>query len=393
MTHSARDHARLSASAAERWVNCSGSVALINAYPKGRSSSSYARRGTALHEASDNIMRLGVTPRKTTIEGHEYTVTDEDMAGLKVYHDYIDTIIGDADWYATEFPLDMTSIDKDLGGTADFCAVRDGCLWVVDLKTGTGVTVFPEDNFQLLQYGLGVYLTINKKMRQAIETVKLVIVQPWAAFGERIKVWDILPSRLIEHAIKLQIAAEKTRLDASLVPGPWCRWCPMMQSCPALRTEFSDLPAIRDEAIVSPRVLTPEDMGSILQKYEILKPWLAEIYARALALSESGVSVPGMKLVPKRAMRKWIDDDPQTMAAFIEDVLPKAIARHENLFKEPELKSPAQLEADIGKKEFAKYLTSMVEKKSSGNNLVPDTDAVKGPDLTPTLPNPLSGLV
>ena len=51
MTHDTRAHARLSASGAERWLECPPSVKLEEQFPD--TSSEYAQEGTFMHELAE----------------------------------------------------------------------------------------------------------------------------------------------------------------------------------------------------------------------------------------------------------------------------------------------------------------------------------------------------
>jgi len=74
--------------------------------------------------------------------------------------------------------------------------------------------------------------------------------------------------------------------------------------------------------------------------------------------------IPGTKLVPTRASRKWKDLD-----------------KAEAFFKafegayERNFKTAPQMEKLLGKKAFAQYESEYVEKKSTGVTLAQDTDA------------------
>lgn len=88
----------------------------------------------------------------------------------------------------------------------------------------------------------------------------------------------------------------------------------------------------------------------------------------ALAYREiaGGRPVPGLKLVAKRGQRRWTDEKR------VADVL--AGMDSSDCYTTPELKSPAQVEAIVGKKEFKESLASLAQTVSSGYALVAATD-------------------
>jgi hypothetical protein len=68
--------------------------------------------------------------------------------------------------------------------------------------------------------------------------------------------------------------------------------------------------------------------------------------------------------VEKRATRKWKDAREVS----------KLLGHNGECFTEPELKSPAQVEKVLGKKNFAIALAEHVDKQSSGYTLVSESD-------------------
>lgn len=377
-------HARLSASAAERWVNCPGSINLIEAMPPDteRRQTSYAYRGTVLHAVARRALQgRPMPPAGASLSeegGPPYEVTEYDLEGLSLYL----TLIREyrkikPKWEGVEIELDLKGIHKQLGGTADYAALfANGNLAVVDLKTGTGVTVNPENNLQCIQYAMGVWAT-----RKGVKTITIVIVQPWAAYGDTVKSWTLSSEGLMGHALDLMAAAERVNApDPEIKAGEWCRFCPAISVCPAHVKDFNELVPKAKEMVAS---LSIEEVGTILSKYNQIKPWLEMVYERGLGLAEQGIPVPYMKLVPKRANRKWKDE------TIIPSVF-KVMGLLEEMAYTKKIVSPAQAEKVCGKTFYQKHLDSLAEKKSSGFNLVPVDDAVKGPDLTPLLPSPKS---
>jgi hypothetical protein len=59
-------------------------------------------------------------------------------------------------------------------------------------------------------------------------------------------------------------------------------------------------------------IFTPQQLGSILQEVEVIDEFVRAVKERAKQLAESGVEIPGWKLVATRAMRRWNEDDETT---------------------------------------------------------------------------------
>jgi hypothetical protein len=90
------------------------------------------------------------------------------------------------------------------------------------------------------------------------------------------------------------------------------------------------------------------------------------VKARALQIAESGVAIPNWKLVPKRAVRKWLS----------EDAAPLFLRQHlsDDQIFEKSLRSPRQIELQLPKAKWS-IIEPLYQRVSSGMNLVPVTDA------------------
>ena len=144
-----------------------------------------------------------------------------------------------------------------------------------------------------------------------IEQVKLTVVQPRTAgpavqsvtleVGE-LKFWQY---ETLEPA--LQRIADDDRTET---PGSHCRWCVRAGECKALaamaqmeaKTAFASDPA----KIVAG--LSNADLSHALDKSELIVAWVNLIRAEASQRADVGQVIPNYKLVPKRAMRKWSDE-------------------------------------------------------------------------------------
>ncbi|MGH7184782.1 MAG: DUF2800 domain-containing protein [Pseudomonadota bacterium] len=217
-------HARLSASAADRWMHCPASVSLSAGLP--RKFSIYAQYGTVLHGIAAHVARLAPPFR---IEAMLNLLPDEvDREPVAAYIKAIEreTQRTDGTWVEVTLKA-LKKIDQDMGGTADYIRFRPYTaeLLVTDFKTGSGVDVAAEDNHQLMIYALGALLETGAKAKN----VRIVVVQPRLADPEqRLKEWTFPAVRLLDFAADLRAAALATRdSDPKVVPGEQqCRFCP-----------------------------------------------------------------------------------------------------------------------------------------------------------------------
>ena len=376
-------HAELGASVAGRWMECPGSVRLSRGQPSYESV--HSRAGTAAHAVAELCLRKGTDPTTyigMSIEGVE---VDEDMAeAVTVFVDYCRGLMQDPQWDSWwvehRFSLAELNPPAPMFGTADFGHYNKGTrqLEIVDYKNGSGVVVEVKGNKQLRYYALGAALSMGKGL--AIDTIKMTIVQPRAAHPEGVVRSDIISYvDLLAFAGDLMNAARATLdPDAPLSAGSHCRFCPASPICPAQRdmvqltaqTTFAAMPL---DVPPAPESMPIEVVADILTKLPVLEQWAKDVRQHVLKKLEAGEEVPGFKLVEKRKTRRW------TSEAATEGFLQEKGWGPADIFKQ-ELKSPAQIEKLVGKKNLP---AGLVESTSSGYTLATDADKRPAVSLNP----------
>lgn len=362
-------HARLSASAAHRWLHCAGSLG--DSQP-----SQYTADGTfAHHIAAELLLHGGSTTdwlgNVTIIDGFTVTCDQEMIDAVMLYLDTIteDAQEGDKTW--VEMPLlnALQKVDKDMGGTADFVRYRPSIkhLRVFDYKFGSGTYVEVDDNTQMKVYALGAMLETNA----LIHNVTITIVQPRFESAKPVRDYTFKAVDILEFVADLKIAADKTRLpNPELVAGPQCKaFCPNARTCPELERMHH---AIVAADFTSVSVYDPAKLAAALVAIPLVKERIKAIEEFGYAEAIRGAVIPGFKLVDKRPTRKWINDADVKQWATMFGVDPYAPA---------ELLSPAQLEKKLEatapkgkKKDAGRVIEPLVQKISSGLALVPISD-------------------
>ncbi len=300
-------HSPLGASGAERWVSCPGSVALLALVGKEDTSDEpdYRREGVAMHEAAAHALEQYPPLDAWELVGMEFNatpMTPELADPLQVYLDYCLGLGGER---YIEYPI-SSPVHPQFYGTLDFGSLGE-TIEIVDLKGGQGIMVEIEDNPQVKYYAFGLIDGIERHGRRGFEdhtVVGLTICQPrgfhadgpvrrWETTVGAIKAWvhdDLVPAM---HA---------TEYDQTLTVGEWCRFCPAKLVCPMLTSLFEaackanaqHLPDTSDEALG--RSFT---LAAGVKHY--LKALELEAYNRAMR----GHTIPGGKLVHKKANRVW----------------------------------------------------------------------------------------
>lgn len=327
-------HARYSASAAHRWMRCYGSVRASDAVAVAPSSS-YAADGTEAHA----LLAYALGERYTNaheafiMSGFEWTHRhDTQEERLDSVQECMDYVWGIINAYAPDIRLFLevqfelpTSLDVDAGGTADVVIYIPSRLsvYVIDFKHGAGYFVSAEENEQLQTYGVGAVGELHKQGLR-IENARLVICQPRAG-GTR--EWDVDKAKLTAFLAKAEAAIiECEKPDAPLNPGDiQCQWCPAAYSCPARERQVVDrmFPNVMKADIVTasktlPAVKAIVDVAriaQILDARDAIVSWLNEVDEYAMQLARGGTPIPGRKLVPVQARRRWRKELPDDAIA------------------------------------------------------------------------------
>lgn len=373
--HADRAHARLSASGSKRWMECPGSVRLSDGIPN--KSSAFADEGTAAHELAEmSLRREGPQSFLGRKLGPSETVVDEEM--LDNVQVYLDAVWGewqDGDQLFIEQKFTrIAELHPDLGGTGDAVIYRPstGELFVFDLKYGRGVAVEVEHNPQLLTYGLGAAYEL---MDRGISVVHLIVVQPRKPHPDGpVRRWSLDAMSLMDWTADLITAAKRTAdPDAPLSAGEHCRFCPAAGFCPALRDRAMDLARVEFVAEAGaystpgrPAEMDSSELGDILRAADVIEIWLKAVQTYAHAEANAGRPPTGFKLVRGTSRRAWKDE---AAARTFLDVYGMDEA---DMLTTPTLKSPAQIEGVIGKKN-AKDIADLIT-KPPGKVILAGTD-------------------
>jgi hypothetical protein len=398
--HASRAHATWSASASARLWGCPGSLALIASLDVPDKESEAAAWGTAAHEVAEWALRNDTDccdyPFATVkTKAFEIEVDDEVAECAQEFVDYVRSRIKEHGPTATlmveqRFSLKDLNPPFDAGGTGDAVLLLPNwnMIEIVDLKGGRGVVVEATGNKQLRTYALGAYMANPGSWKK----VRATIVQPRAPHKDgRIRSEEIHVSDLIEWTAELMeamTAAKAAEADpaAHLAAGEHCTFCPAIPTCPAVERKALAVAQtmFQPEGIKPPPA--PETLGldriaQILDAADMIQNWLNACRAYAQDQAESGVEVPGYVLVEKRGRRAWAKDDGETAAALLKELK----LDMDDIYAEPKLKSPAQIEKVLGKARKGE-IAALVETKVSGLNLAradkTSRSAVVAPALT-----------
>jgi hypothetical protein len=381
-------HSEIGPSSAERWVNCPGSVRLSKGLPRTRSSQ-YAAWGTVCHDLSEQVLKGKVSEMDLMLRIGE--VVEEDGNDITIDEEMVQTALGyaanvrrdEVELLASKKPapvhvkieekVSLRSVDEELYGRLDAATFRKGdVLLVRDLKTGKGKKVWAKENWQLSIYALAAAETFEVPLG-AFDRVELIVDQPRAGGEDR---WVAPRDWLLAFQEKLRTAVAATKEpDAPLKAGEWCRWCKAAAVCPEIVSAVNR-EAQADFDVVPPAPVTPAvveavppwKLARILDWEENIKALLGAAYLRVQQLLESGVDVPGYKLVDGRTTRRWADGNGEEAARLF------AAQYGDKVFAPRKVLSVAQMEAMVGKKPFTGLAGHLVVKPAAPKKVAPASD-------------------
>jgi hypothetical protein len=282
--HTIRAHSKFSASGAERWFNCPGSVELSEGLPD--KSSVWAVEGTYGHEVLETLLLKAI---KHDWQGVPVIAANIEVAKLlqnpempsvasklqRNFKDMVNDIVrhsrNAADFmlkkfrenpdaeFMVETRIYLSFIHEAMFGTFDGAVVDHfGTLHVFDYKYGAGHAVSPgplrsggDGNLQMIFYAIGLAFRYHWNFKR----VRMWIIQPRIKGYDGPMFWEISIMELKQYVSKFERAVERVeRFPEKFVEGSWCHWCKAKSICPLKREAklgkakqlFSFLPVEKD---------------------------------------------------------------------------------------------------------------------------------------------------
>lgn len=368
-----KKHAKLSPSAAERWINCPGSIRLAEQCPPAPSSE-YADEGTAAHRLAELKVECGLAPigdPKLTQDFEQARASQyycgEMEEATEFYADRVQEIYAKA---LQEDPSAELMVEQHFSledwipggfGTSDAVVIGGDVIEVIDLKYGKGVKVDAVGNPQLRLYGLGAAMLFGDIYD--LNTVRMTIIQPRLDHisTEEMPLLDLF--KWAETVVK-PAAKEAAGEKAHTASGDWCRWCPAKAVCRTRAEKQLELAAYDFQ---KPDLLTVDEIGDILARADELQKWAADVQAYALEQALAGEHFDGWKLVEGRSVRKYADDLKVAEAL-------QAAGWPEAALYERKLYGITAMEKIVGKKKLTEVLGDLIIKPEGKPVLVPESD-------------------
>lgn len=371
-------HSSRGPSSAHRWINCNGSINLIQKLgDKAAKSGILADEGSAAHQLLAHCllnreMAWEHEGEVINYNGHDFPVDKAMVDGVQMA---IDWVAHKMEQFADKHPILIVeqrvgdpANNEDAWGTTDIGIIipRERII-VADFKYGKGVVVEPDDEQTRSygHYGFTTFETFNDLAQHggAFDLTQwapgdavfedpntlceLYILQPRIPHPNT----KLHPEGLIRRHVTnrselarwaygemLPAMAESQKPDAPLAVGDWCGWCPARDYCPALRRGADEI-----EIGIEPIALDNEALGALLVKAKAIVKYLNGLEAEAFKRVMAGQKVPGKKLVHKIGNRIWKEGAEAALFAKL----------GQDIYTKPELKGPPGIEELRGGKALA----------------------------------------
>ena len=369
------EHAVLSPSSAERWIECPASVQLSRRIPPGPESP-YAHEGTVAHELAflKASRRFGkITPERYNQlrsrwrrESSDLLDRDEVEVEMERHTDaYVDLLDREMARHHNSQLLLEQRVDSgvpECWGTADALIISPVHVCAIDLKYGQGVIVDAVGNSQARLYALGGMDNYGDMLGET-EEIRIIIFQPRA---DNVSEEVITPDELRAWREEVVVPAAEEALgpDPHFSPSEAaCRWCPAAGRCQA------QLEWIFSEPFDDPDLMSPEEVAFTKRRIPQIRDWINAFEEAALRMAYSeGRSIPGYKVVLSGGKRAIINEA---------EAIRHLIDEHGYSADEVarlKIRTMGDLEALMGKDKFATVLQDYIRPPVGSPALVPNSD-------------------
>jgi hypothetical protein len=378
-------HAVLSPSSAERWIECPASVRLAATIPQGPESP-YAHEGTVAHSLAElkGSLHFGKITHNLYVKRHnawlrenmDLLQRDEVLVEMERHTDaYVDLLDQRMSLHRNSQIMLEQRMDAGVPscwGTSDAVIVSPVHVEIVDFKYGSGVAVEARGNPQLRLYACGALDTFGDILGET-ENVRITVHQPRM---DHVLTDEMTPEALRTWRDETAVPAAQEALSDDAHFGPSekaCRWCPASGRCKA------QLEDIFSEPFPDPETMSPLETAAALAGMPKLRNWMKAFEEAALTMAYSeGTRIPGYKVVLSGGQRSVQDPDMAikilTGAGYAEGEITNT-----------KIKGIGELEKLLGRDGFAQLLEEegIVQRSDGKPAIVPESD--KRPPVAPNI--------
>jgi hypothetical protein len=304
-------HLKYGGSTATRTMNCGAWAGLSAGMPKQKVGMA-ASRGTVGHTGFQKMIdsetyefseELGM---EVVVDGNTVVIdqklVDKIHNAIEAQEDFFEE--HEIETVHTEVMMQSSDVVGGSGDVVGWSKAKN--LFVSgDLKTGDGHMVYALDNDQLMFYTWHAVMHFAKDFTFDGNTrIILYIVQPSDRRKEILDTWEVNLGDVMAFgkAFELAVRVSESGLSEPKA-GDWCMYCPKAPTCPAKTGLVAN----------SRRMDLDSDDVEVLERgmamVEEVEQWCRDIRKLAHEELELGGDVAGWKLVNKRAVRAWTNEE------------------------------------------------------------------------------------
>lgn len=352
-------HLPIGGSTATRTLNCPGWIEKSKGIPR-RPAGQAALNGSMHHEVQQMCREQSKYPHELLNhvykEGSvELVFTEDDLDLSEIAHEATEVLLDDLDIDEMLVEPFVQLIPDEAGGSIDLLGLSHDrkTLLVLDYKFGS-YKVDAKENAQGLFYAACAEAdVITYDMMENVDTVVIAIIQP--KVKGTVSTWSCDRKTLTQYLVRLKTAIVSTDIN----PGSHCKWCPAEPYC------------VEKKAAVMSATLLDKDshneLSAAAAEVERVESWVKSVKEELYIQISRGVSIPGWKVVDKRATRKWQDE------AKLVDALAPVLDESEVFSSK--LNTPAQMEKALKKNKVDIDLSGFIIKTSTGTTLAQESDS------------------
>lgn len=356
---------------AHLWVNCTGSVQLMNNHkiPNIDGEVSEARKeGLAFHELAQSILTSG-----DTLDGgfssHGIPFDDDMREAAVEYATDIMTTCAEPTELLIESKIDTSCIYEDTYGYVDACVIdaKTSTITIWDAKYGHTL-VDPYENWQMISYAYAIITERLNGLQSNGWTVVLKVYQPRGFHRDgTMRSWCASADDLRAHFNVLRNQAHLSMGgNARCTTGSHCTVCPARHACDTYRrVNYAILDQVGESIgtdLTGANLAVEVMMMRRAQK--ILNSYVKAIEEQAIAESKQGKALPGLTVEQQVGRLSWRKDVDQQEVIAMGDLMGV------DLRKPRELLTPSQ----CNKKIDAEVIEGYSERVVKGYKLVELTE-------------------
>lgn len=296
------------------------------------------------------------------------------VEGLLIEEDHVDRI--ESAWNAFQEVVKKHSLtdwepevlgeydkETDIGGTADFIGWNNAGLVVVgDFKFGKGIQVSPVNSGQGRFYAMACRKdSCVSEFFEGAKRIIIAIIQPNDRGDDVLREWETTSKAIDEFETLFVQTVKKAGTSPApvLCAGDWCQYCPAAAVCPERTGETQRALQFKPDDL--------EHLSVNMSRIKNLTAWIKAVESATINQLEVGSDVKGWKLVAKRAMNKWIDEENVITR------LRRKMGGKKHMVTE-KLLSPAQMQKAAKKLDVEIDIKNLTHKVSSGSTLAAADD-------------------